>query len=316
LTGAARAFSIASFMRLAALLLALAACKPSHPAGAIEIGSLLVSRAELASRPELSASVEEIRALLRQQLESTRRFAVRENAPAQVTLKIERAQRSLAPVPVIAPGSNPAEREMAEVAVSLELLRKAGGADSLHADGFARKPIEPAESLDPAARRSTFEAALGIALHEAAAALCDQIDAHNKTDAQLMADLGSPDVRVRDYAVRVLSERRIAAAVPQLIERLADPDTEIARTAVGALATIGDRRAVAPLIETMRKRRPEDAGAILYAIASLGGPEAEAFLFTLESGAPDEDVRRAAREAYADLLRNKRDESARRTTNP
>jgi hypothetical protein len=303
-------------MRLAALLLALAACKPSSPTGAVEIGSLVVSRAELASRPELASTVDEVRTTLREQLESTRRFAVRENAAGQVTLKIERAQRSFAPVPVIAPGTNPSEREMAEVAVSLELLRHAGGGDSLHGDGFARRPIEPEQSLDPAARHAAFAAALAVALHEAAAALCDQIDAHNKTDAQLIADLGSPDVRVRDYAVRVLSERRIPAAVPQLIERLSDPDVEVARTAVGALATIGDRRAVAPLIETVRKRRPEDAGAILYAIASLGGPEAEAFLFTLESGAPDEELRRAARDAYADLLRNKRDDSARRTTNP
>jgi len=303
-------------MRFGLLLLALAACKPSPDASAIEIGSLVVSRAELASRPELSASVEDVRASLREQLEITRRFAVRENAPGQVTLKIERAQRSLAPVPVIAPGTNPPEREMAEVTVSLELLRKAGSGDSLHSDGFARRPIEPDQSLDPAARRATFAAVLAIALHEAATALCDQIDAHNKTDSQLIADLGTSDVRIRDYAVRVLSERRIPAAVPQLIERLSDTDVEIARTAVGALATIGDRRAVAPLIDLVRHRRTEDAGAILYAIASLGGAEAEAFLFTLESGAPDEEVRRAARGAYADLLRNKRDEAARRTTNP
>jgi hypothetical protein len=302
-------------MRLGLLLLALAACKPSPGASAIELGSLLVSRAEVASRPELATSVEDVRASLREQLEMTRRFTIKENAPGQVTLKIERAQRSLAPVPVIAPGTNPPEREMAEVTVSLELVRKAGG-ESLHADGFARRPIEPDQSLDPAARRAIFANVLAIALHEAAAALCDQIDAHNKTDSQLIADLGSPDVRVRDYAVRVLSERRIPAAVPQLIERLADTDVEVARTAVGALTTIGDRRAVAPLIELVRHRRPEDAGAILYAIASLGGPEAEAFLFTLESGAPDEEVRRAAHGAYADLLRNKRDESARRTTNP
>jgi hypothetical protein len=301
-------------MRFAALLVFVSACKVQAPLGALEIGSLVVSRADLASRPELASSVEEVRTSLRQQLESTRRFTLRANAPAQVILKIDRVQRSLAPVPVVAPGQNPPEREMAEVAVSLELLKKSG--ESLHADGFARRPIDPEQSLDPSARRATFTSALGVALHEAAAALVEQIDAHNKTDAALIADLSSPDVRARDYAVRILSERRIPAAVPQLIERLSDPDQDVAHAAVGALATIGDKRAVPPLIEAARKRRPDEAGPILYAIASIGGAEAEAFLFTLESGAPDEEVRRAAHEAYADLLRNKRADSARRTTNP
>ncbi|HEX4386433.1 MAG TPA: HEAT repeat domain-containing protein [Myxococcales bacterium] len=297
-------------MRFTALVIAFTACKPPAPTGALEIGNLMVSRSELASRPELSTSVEEVRASLRDQLEATRRFVVRENAPGQVTLRIDRVQRAFAPVP----GQSFTEREMAEVAVSLELLKKGG--DSLHADGFARKPIDPEQSLDPSARRATFTATLGVALHEAAAALVEQIDAHNKPDAALIADLGSPDVRARDYAVRVLSERRIPAAVPSLIERLSDSDQDVARAAVGALATIGDKRAVPPLIEAARKRRPDEAGPILYAIASIGGAEAEAFLFTLESGAPDEEVRRAAHEAYADLLRNKRADSARRTTNP
>jgi hypothetical protein len=50
-------------------------------------------------------------------------------------------------------------------------------------------------------------------------------------------------------------------------------------------------------------------GSILYAIASLGGPEAEAFLFTLESGAPDEETRRNARAAYGELLRRRSEEA-------
>jgi HEAT repeat protein len=143
------------------------------------------------------------------------------------------------------------------------------------------------------------------------AALAEQIDARRKPDDRLIADLGSAEPRVRDYAIRVLAERRSPAAVPQLIVRLSDDNPEIARRAAGALVAIGDLRAVRPLIEMTRKRRPEDAGPLLYAIASLGGPEAEAFLFTLESGAPDEEIRRAARGAYQDLLQRKKEEAAR-----
>ena len=102
-----------------------------------------------------------------------------------------------------------------------------------------------------------------------------------------------------------------AVLMPQLIARLQDPDPDVARRAAGALIAVGDRRAVQPLIEITRKRRPEDVGPILYAIGSLGGPEAEAFLFTLESGSPDEEIRRAAQGAYADLLRRKQEEANR-----
>ena len=75
-----------------------------------------------------------------------------------------------------------------------------------------------------------------------------------------------------------------------------------------------DSRVFQLLIEMTRHRRSEDVGPILYAIASLGGPEAEAFLFTLESGAPDEETRRAAKGAYEDLLRRKKEEAARLST--
>jgi len=143
------------------------------------------------------------------------------------------------------------------------------------------------------------------------AGLGAQLDARGKNDEALVRDLSSPDPRVRDYAIRVLADRRSPAAVPHLIARLQDPTPEVARRAAGALIAIGDRRAVTPLIDMTRHRRAEDAGPLLYAIASLGGPEAEAFLFTLESGAPDEETRRAAKGAYEDLLRRKKDEASR-----
>jgi len=78
---------------------------------------------------------------------------------------------------------------------------------------------------------------------------------------------------------------------------------------VGALVAIGDRRAVEPLIEMTRKRPPQLVAQVLYALASLGGPTAEAFLYTLESGAPDDEVRHAATDALAEL-RRKREEAS------
>jgi HEAT repeat protein len=204
---------------------------------------------------------------------------------------------------------------MAEVAINLEMTSSGpqGDVDRLLAEGEARRPTNADDTLDPAARHAAFDAALDAAIQEAVLALKDQIDARRKPDDKLIADLSSPDPRVRDYAIRVLADRRSPAAVPQLIARLEDPNPDVARRAAGALIAVGDRRAVPALIEITRKRRPEDVGPILYAIGSLGGPEAEAFLFTLESGSPEEEIRRAAQGAYADLLRRKQEEAARVT---
>lgn len=298
------------------LLLAGAACKPSANSAALRVGQVTVSESGLAGKPEIGESAEQLRKELQAALEGTGRFVLRGDGPVTIRMEIDRAQRVFAPVPMVGQGQPaPLEREMAEVAVNLEMSSSGpqGDVDRLLAEGEARRPTGADDTLDPAARHAAFDAALDAALREAVNALKEQIDAHGKTDNQLVADLSSPDARVRDYAIRVLADRRSPAAVPQLIQRLQDANPDIARRAAGALIAVGDRRAVRPLIEMTRRRRPEDVGPILYAIGSLGGPEAEAFLFTLESGSPDEEIRRAAKGAYADLVRRKREDGGRVT---
>jgi HEAT repeat protein len=298
--------------RLAALALAAAACKSSPPHGTVEVGRLVVGEAALAGKPEIGESVEQLRLELREALEATRRFTMREGAPVSIQLEIDRAQRRLAPPSAPDPLQPLEEREVADVEVTLEMTSASaqGDIDRLIAEGSARRATNADDSLDPAARHAAFDAALDAALRDAVAALRDQIDARNKSEPALIRDLSADDAHVQDYAIRVLADRRSQAAVLPLIERLHDRNPEVARRAAGALIAIGDRRAVPPLIEMTHRRRADDVGSILYAIASLGGPEAEAFLFTLESGAPDEETRRNARAAYGELLRRKQEEAA------
>ncbi|MCA1828858.1 MAG: HEAT repeat domain-containing protein, partial [Myxococcales bacterium] len=266
----------------------------------------------VAGKPEIGESAEQLKRELQAALETTGRFTFRGDGPVIIEMEIDRAQRIFAPVPVVEQGQSPPDREMAEVALHIEMTASGtqGDVDRLLAEGEARRPTNADDTLDPAARHAAFDAALDAAMREAVTALKDQIDARHKTEEQLLGDLSSQDPRVRDYAIRVLADRRSPVAVPQLIARLQDPSPDVARRAAGALIAIGDRRAVSPLIEMTRKRRPEDVGPILYAIANLGGPEAEAYLFTLESGSPDEEIRRAAHGAYADLLRRKQEQAA------
>ena len=300
---------------LAALAIAVTACKPSVPGGSLVVGYIAVSEASLAGKPEIAESSESLRKEVRVALEASGRFRVRDGGPVRIQLEIDRAQRTLAPPAAFDPAKPLVEQEMADVAVTLEMTSTGaqGDVERLVAEGSARRPTNADDSLDPAARHAAFDAALDAALRDAVGALDQQIDARHKTEDALLKDLTAADARVRDYAIRVLADRRSPAAVPHLIARLQDPNPEVARRAAGALIAIGDRRAVTPLIEMTRHRRPEDTGPILYAIASLGGPEAEAFLFTLESGAPDEETRRAAKGAYDDLVRRKKEDAARVT---
>jgi len=311
------------YRRAAALAVAAAgsfgafACHRS--AGDAQLVSLLqVSDANLASAPELGASAEQVRTDLRNALEATHKFNVRpeskDRSAARVRLEVEGARRVLLPSTPTA-----SDHELAEVMVSLELLIPDGHGDldRLLAEGGARKPTQSDATggPDPEARLQAFESALNGALFEAATALSWQVEARKKSDADLQHDLSATDARVRDYAVRALAERRNPAAVPLLLARLDDESPEVVRRAMGALVAIGDTRAVRPLIELTRKRPPQFVAEVLYAIGSLGGTEAEAFLYTLESGSPEEEVRRAAHEALGDL-RRRREETAAAPASP
>ncbi len=294
---------------LCAALLLAAACS-RVPAGATVVGRLAVSEGNLASAPELGSNAEQTSLALRRALESTGRFVVREEQgakTARVRLEVESARR------VVGPQQQGLDREVAEVAVSLELMLPdaRGDLERLVAEGAGRKATEAEATAgaEPTARLAAFDGALALALKEAATSLSWQLEARRKTDAALQRDLAAADARVRDYAVRALADRRNPAAVPLLLARLDDESPDVVRRAMGALVAIGDQRAVKPLVDLTRKRPPQFVAEVLYALGSLGGPEAEAYLFTMESGAPEDEVKRAASEALSEL-RRRREETA------
>ena len=142
---------------LIALVLA-SACKRTAPRGALEVGQITVSDNGLAATPEIGESAQVIGKELAQDLEGTGRFVVKQGGPVQMRLEIERAQRTLAPVPVVQPNdTGPVEREMAVVAVSLEMTSTGpqGDVDRLLAEGEARRPpAAPRPDSGPTAARS------------------------------------------------------------------------------------------------------------------------------------------------------------------
>ncbi len=185
----------------------------------------------------------------------------------------------------------------AELAVEVELAPTRSGEPPHKESGRASEAV--GAGGPPAAVRQALVGAVG----EAVRALRVSVAAEVKSDEALIADLGSPDARVRGQAVQALGERGVTAGVPALIERLRDGDPRVAHRAVGALAQIRDPRAVPALIDLCRGGDPALTLRMARIVGDIGGRDAEGWLLVLEASHPDPRVREIAAEALDDLRR-------------
>jgi HEAT repeat protein len=282
---------------LALSLLCTLACAKKGPPPVL-IGRLTISDAYLGDNG-LAVGRGEFEDRLHEALERAGRYSAlppNQKPPAGTQLYRCRAEVILAHEREAA-GDAGALREL-EVGVAVQLHPMTSDANSLRAEATAQR-LFAAEDHD--ARHLAIRGALAAALRSAAEDLLIQVDSAGKTDTALIADLDAKDARVRDCAVRQLADRRNPAAVPALIDRLKDSDRQVVLRAMGALEALRDRRAVKPLIELTEHQDPTFVAQVAYVIGSIGGSEAEAFLYTLQNGSTDPQVRVAAAEASAEL---------------
>jgi hypothetical protein len=264
----------------------------------IYVGHLTIAEANLGDSG-LSIRRGELEDRLHEALESAGRYAA--VAPNQKLPAGALVYRCRAEVLLVHEGEEASDggvlREL-DVGLGLQLHPTSGEGDTLRAEASAQRLFAAG---DHEARRQAVRGALAAALRSAAEDLVIQVDSIGKTDTALIADLAARDVRVRDCAVRQLADRHNPAAVPALIDRLKDPDRQVVLRAVGALEALRDQRAVKPLIELTERQDPAFVAQVAYVIGSIGGSEAEAFLYTLQNGSTDAQVRVAAAEASAEL---------------
>jgi hypothetical protein len=273
----------------AAALAALAACRSSPPRQSVD--RVAVAETEAALRLEsIGVSREE---LVRAAVDAVR------TSPAfgPPAAPGEKAHRWLGRVAVLrADAVGDGGPPLAQVILTLELLPQGGGS-ALRETASGSGPVGPG----PRGMREAFARAAGAALSRAVVGFGLQLAALQKKDEELVADLRSPDSKVRDVAVQALAERRHRSAVPALVERLEDPDPEVAERAIGALGQIGDPAAVTPLVRLAQRRQGPSVGNLARIIGDIGGPDARAYLLTLASGHPDPMVRSAAQQALDDM---------------
>lgn len=187
----------------------------------------------------------------------------------------------------------------AEVGATLELERRGEeGLQHYQVVGLGEVRVE---KKDAETRRNALREALKRALSQVSEAASMQMAAADREDAALLQDLQSQDDRVREFALRVLADRRNPAAAPLLIRQLQDEDPQQVRQAIGALVEMKARDAVPALIELVKDREIGFVQEVVFAIGEIGGTEAEAYLFTVAQGHDQPDVQAAAQQALDTL---------------
>jgi len=112
----------------------------------------------------------------------------------------------------------------------------------------------------------------------------------------------SDDPATRRAATAMLMARHDPKATALLSKHLTDDDPHHIIRAMNALVSIGDPRAVPGLIKLSRLTDPSFTPKVIQAIGLVGGHEAEAYLFTVETGSRNPAVRAAAKAARSDLV--------------
>lgn len=278
------------------LLLVLGACR-ERPAR-FPVAQVQVAGTTLAENAQLGLEREQVSAQLQEVLERTGRFQL---PGSKRVLKTTPPWTLMLEIPF----TREAQREgstqtFAEVGVSL-LLEQSGsdGAPRYEVVGLGEMPIAADAGQD--ARREALRGALASALVQVAEAAVLHLSAVERPNEALVQDLRAKDPRVREYALRVLADRRHPEAAPLLIERLQDGDPVAVRRAIGALVEMRTPEAVSALIELARGKELGFVAEILFALGEIGGDEAEAYLYTVSQGHDQPALRAAARDALETL---------------
>ncbi len=277
--------------------LSLGACRSREPSFPVE--RVTLEGATVEDNALLGWSASDIQALFADQLRQSRRFELLEDGKEK-----ERRVEGAWTLSLELPFTREALKDgsavsVAEVGATLALERR--GEEAVQHYQVVGLGEVRVEGKDAESRRKALREALRRALTQVTEAAVLQLKATERPDGALQQDLLSKDERVREFALRVLAERRHPAAAPLLISQLQDESPEEVRRAIGVLAEMKARAAVPVLIDLMKDREIGFAQEVVYAIGEIGGSEAEAYLFTVAQGHDQPDVQAAAQQALDTL---------------
>jgi len=165
---------------------------------------------------------------------------------------------------------------------------------------LAERPLEPGDenNLDGLVaehvERAVEEAARGLVAKEGL-----RVGPPAMVDDALAGD--DPDLVV--WALAMAGERGLAEATPAVIAQLGSPDERVRDGAIGALVALRDERGVAPLTRLAEFSDVDSMRRVLDAVGAIGGQEAVDYLEFVSTGHPDSDIQAQAKDALGRLQR-------------
>ena len=287
---------------LTACLLLLGACSKQGERYPVE--EIRLSGATLTDNSQLALGADQVRSLLRQSLEGSKRFEFTEGKslgqrhPWRLTLALPFTREVL---------KDGGPHTYAEVGATLTLERFGGDLPERYEVvglGEIRMAGETGE-----ARRKALREALETALRQVSESAVLQLAALGRDNTQLVLDLQATDPRIREFSLRTLAERRHPAAAPLLIEQLKSSDADTVRRAIGALVEMRAANAVPALIDLARGKEVGFLQEIVFALGEIGGAEAEAYLYTVAQGHDQPAIQAAAQQALDTLYASRKHSS-------
>ncbi|MEM7679330.1 MAG: hypothetical protein AAF449_25435 [Myxococcota bacterium] len=183
--------------------------------------------------------------------------------------------------------------------VGVVLQLKPLGEATNESDRYAAEFLERREE----AADASFVGAVEAAIAGAGDRLMRFRALYRGDDDAVRAALAASEETTRIVAINIAAERRLRSAVPELIERVRDPKESgaVVVRAVGALVSLSATEATEAIIGTARRQDRAYIVPLLFALGQLGGRQAQAYLFTVQSGHPDPAVKAAAGRALEEL---------------
>lgn len=126
-------------------------------------------------------------------------------------------------------------------------------------------------------------------------------------ESEVVSILATDKGELREEAIKVSGERKIAAAVPRLLELLDDPDESVRDASLGTLVQMRERRTVGVLTRSRSLRDRREMRKIVDAVTLLGGQEAKDYLEFVAAAHDDADMKQLAKDALARMARRSQD---------
>jgi HEAT repeats len=137
------------------------------------------------------------------------------------------------------------------------------------------------------------------ALAEATRGIARQETIRRGDEKAVLAGLDDEDAEVRRVALAAVSDYKLRAATPRLLELLRSPDGSLRDGAIGALVALREPKAVGVMTEMAEFKDLAMMRRVVDAVGSIGGDEAVSYLELVAQGHDDPQIREMAEQALA-----------------